>query len=648
MVGLPEIGDVIDDTYEITRLIGKGGFGAVFLARHLPMQRDVALKMLIAHGPDPTETIERFKREVMAIRILSHPNTVRIFDFRDDPEAGHLYYTMEYLKGVTLKDVLRNEGAQSPRRVKRILVQTLKSLGEAHSHGIVHRDLKPANVMIVDMHGEQDFIKVLDFGIAKILEHEEDEDNPLTSAGMLVGTLRYMSPEQIKGQPLGPYTDIYSLGLIANELLAGKNPYAGTSRWEIIQAQAGPDPIEFLPELEGSPLISVLRKALAKEPEERYSGSEQMLRDLNHIPDQALSDMPLVLNAAHTPSNFSNSSSSQLAEHLTPPSSAANAASDVSQSSQSQRVPVAQAPASQSNAPSPASLAPPPMPMMPSAPSPSPSTAAPAPAPKLASTPAPAPEATIAQQPEAAPADRVTDDTGPIRKDFVPLDDQPLENSGVEPYEHHATPEEVDAAAFDFEPMPAPAAAETSSGPNMKVIGGVAVLLVVLVGIGAVVLATSSDETDETAPQTNVQSEKTETTPAMTLPPMEDVPAEPEKKLRKITLTLENEDTSIEADVYKGDDTIPVASVPGSLEIEEGQTLTLRVEAAGYETFTQKIDAETPESISVSLTKEGKTKSASRSPSSSDSKPRTNRSRTEKEPKKPKKIDPKKLDIPTF
>ena len=102
MVGLPEIGVVIGDTYEITRMIDKGGFGAVFLAKHIPMQRDVALKMLIAHGPDPSEMIERFKREVMAIRILSHPNTVRIFDLRDDAENLHLYYTMEYLKGVTL------------------------------------------------------------------------------------------------------------------------------------------------------------------------------------------------------------------------------------------------------------------------------------------------------------------------------------------------------------------------------------------------------------------------------------------------------------------------------------------------------------------------------------------------------------------
>ncbi|MEC9396243.1 MAG: protein kinase [Myxococcota bacterium] len=646
MVGLPDIGDVIDDTYEITRMIGKGGFGAVFLAKHIPMQRDVALKMLIAHGPDPSEMIERFKREVMAIRILSHPNTVRIFDFRDDAENLHLYYTMEYLKGVTLKDVLRNEGAQSPLRVKRILVQALKSLGEAHAHGIVHRDLKPANIMIVDMHGEQDFVKVLDFGIAKILEHEEDEENPLTSAGMLVGTLRYMSPEQIRGHAIGPHTDIYSLGLIANELLSGKSAFAGASRWELIQAQAGPEPIEFLPELQGSPLIAVLQKALAKETSERYSGTEQMLRDLNHIPDHTLSSLPLVLNAGASLQNYSNSSSSQLAEHLTPPSSAANAASDVSQSSRSQRVPVAQAPAAHQSTP--AALPHPPMPMMSGAPT--------------SNITAPAP--VIPQTPPLT--EEVVDDTGPIRNSFVPRDDQPLENSGIEPYDEPAqSAAEASTGAFDFEPMPVPA--ESSTGGNAKVLVGVGALVVLLLlGGGGLMLATSSSESDKTTTASaNIADKPTETAPAATLPPLDDIPVEPEKKMRKIKLTLENGDASIEADVYKGEETIPVASVPGSLEIEEGQTLTLRVEAAGYETFTQTVDDQTPESISIALNKlEAKKGSSQSAPPSStergdkekekakdsawaDVTPKTTKTKPEK--KKPKKkIDPKKIDIPTF
>lgn len=128
MHGLPQIGDVIDGLYEIRQQIGQGGFGAVFLARHLTMDRDVALKLLVVPpGSNHTEMVERFRREVMAIRNLSHPNTVKIFDYRDS-DQGMLYYTMEYLRGLTLKDVAKHEGPQPPRRVKHILRQVLKSL----------------------------------------------------------------------------------------------------------------------------------------------------------------------------------------------------------------------------------------------------------------------------------------------------------------------------------------------------------------------------------------------------------------------------------------------------------------------------------------------------------------------------------------
>ncbi len=301
MQALPSLGAIIDETYEIKSLLGKGGFGAVYLARHIPMEREVALKLLLPQGHNPMEMVQRFRREVMAIRNLSHPNTVRIFDYRDSDEDTLIYYTMEYLRGETLKDVVRGEGPQSPRRVSHIIKQILKSLAEAHAMGIVHRDLKPANIMLVEMYGEQDFVKVLDFGIAKVMEQEDDEDEPLTSAGMLVGTLRYMSPEQIKGLPLGPYTDIYALGLITLEMLIGQSVFAGTGRWEILQKQVSPQPIEFPAELYNSPLRPILERMLAKESAERYPNAEELLRDLNSIPPGALSHHPLVSNRANLP-----------------------------------------------------------------------------------------------------------------------------------------------------------------------------------------------------------------------------------------------------------------------------------------------------------------------------------------------------------
>ena len=650
MAGLPEIGDIIDDTYEIKKMIGKGGFGAVFLAKHIPMERDVALKMLLAHGPDPGEMIERFRREVMAIRILSHPNTVRIFDFRDSPEDLHLYYTMEYLKGVTLKGVLQKEGAQSPRRVRRILIQTLKSLAEAHAQGIIHRDLKPANIMIVDMHGEQDFVKVLDFGIAKILEHEEDEDNPLTSAGMLVGTLRYMAPEQIKGHQLGAYSDIYSLGLIANELLIGKNPYAGTSRWEIIQAQAGPEPVQFAPELLNSPLTPILRKALDKDPNARYMSAEQMLRDLNQLPEYNLSDMPLVLNAGHgTPQHsslsHSSSSASRFPAKLTPPPGINTPNSEVSQSSQ--RIPVAQPVAAASasgafnTAPTPTLAPPPSMP----------------PTPALGGT-SPAPMA----PPDAIAADElIGDDTGPIRNVFD--DSAPMMSA----------PSAFDAdrseSVFEVDPVPLP---QKSKVPKGLIAGGIAVLL--LLGLGGALLVSSSSSDDTSSENTSPDESTASSNQTSEAPAIEETTPPPvEQKPREITLALSNDDT-FKALVYKGEDEAPFATLPGTIELEDGQSLTLRIEADGYKPLEQVVNAETPDTLTLSLDKlpassnadkqdappEDKTTRLDKPPANEKSSgwaevdaPKKNPKKSPKKtpkktPKKDKKVKPENLDIPTF
>ncbi|RAL24749.1 hypothetical protein DL240_00630 [Lujinxingia litoralis] len=291
MMNLPELGDVIDDTYEIRDILGKGGMGAVYLARQINMDRDVAMKILVASGPKFDEMVKRFRREVMAIRNLSHPNTVRIYDFRDDPE-GLLYYTMEALKGETLKELMRREGPISPRRVKHVLRQILKSLSEAHSYGIVHRDLKPANIMLVDMHGETDFVKVLDFGIAKVFS-ENDDDEELTSAGIVVGTLRYMAPEQIAEKTVGPPTDLYGLGLIAIEMLSGQSVFAGTGQWNLIHQQISDDPVPIPEPILRSAIGPVLRQCVEKPYEARFATADAMLKALDALSDDALDTAPL-------------------------------------------------------------------------------------------------------------------------------------------------------------------------------------------------------------------------------------------------------------------------------------------------------------------------------------------------------------------
>lgn len=299
MNSLPEIGDIVDDTYEIMGVLGKGGFGAVYRARQLSMERDVALKLLTASGPKFGEMVKRFRREVMAIRNLTHPNTVQIYDFHDDPD-GLLYYTMEALEGQTLKEEVRNQGPLPPSRLRHILVQVLKSLSEAHSYNIIHRDLKPSNIMLVEMHGETDFVKVLDFGIAKMMHDGGDDDDDhveqLTSAGVLVGTLKYMAPEQISGADLGPYTDLYALGLIALEMLSGESVYSGSGRWEVLRQQVSDEPVDIPETVLGSPIGQVLARCLDKDHTKRFRTAQEVIEALNAIDDARLETEPLFVD----------------------------------------------------------------------------------------------------------------------------------------------------------------------------------------------------------------------------------------------------------------------------------------------------------------------------------------------------------------
>ena len=261
--------------YQLRRRLGSGGMGQVWAAWHKGLGREVAVKLLRFalddHSPDPV-AVERFRREVRATSELVHPNTVRLFDY-GATDDGILYYAMELLEGENLRTLVRREGPLPPARAVHLVSQAARALAEAHRKGIVHRDVKPENVLVIDAGGEKDFVKLLDFGIAKVLAtpaHGEEED--LTRTGMLTGTPATMSPEAITAGEIGPPADVYSLGAVLYFLLAGRFPFEGEAATQLLahlhepvvrpSVKAG---VEVPLDLE-----DVLLRALAKEPGERY------------------------------------------------------------------------------------------------------------------------------------------------------------------------------------------------------------------------------------------------------------------------------------------------------------------------------------------------------------------------------------------
>jgi eukaryotic-like serine/threonine-protein kinase len=271
----PMLGQVLGGKYTVIRLIGEGGMGAVYEGEQQlgTTKRKVAVKTLHPHLSRDPKIKARFEREVGTIAELEHPNTIQVYDFGTTPE-GILYIVMEFLHGKSLADQLEKQGAMTPERVVNIMEQVCGSLEEAHARGIVHRDLKPDNVVLVERAGKKDFVKVLDFGIAKRSKEEDREEQKLTQQGMVLGTPPYMSPEQFTGRPIDSRSDIYSLGVMAYEMLSGKLPFKADTAWEWATQHMTqpPIPIESLAEGARAPesMRAALRKALAKSPDDRF------------------------------------------------------------------------------------------------------------------------------------------------------------------------------------------------------------------------------------------------------------------------------------------------------------------------------------------------------------------------------------------
>jgi serine/threonine-protein kinase len=282
------IGRTLNHRYLIEDKIGEGGFGAVFRGKQIATGREVALKILHPHNSADQTIIARFKREAEACSKLRDVHTVTTYDF-DETEDGILYLAMELLRGRSLHHLQKADGILPAERVLSILDQVAQSLGEAHANGIVHRDMKPENVFIESRtvgtgsssHSE-DHVKVLDFGIAKMMTGEK-EAQALTAVGQTLGTLEFMSPEQLRGQKLDGRSDIYALGMMSYEMLTGVLPFqTAKSPIEIINFHMktpAPPPSKLKEGLKiPAPVDEIILKMVAKNREDRFADTNE-LRD---------------------------------------------------------------------------------------------------------------------------------------------------------------------------------------------------------------------------------------------------------------------------------------------------------------------------------------------------------------------------------
>jgi eukaryotic-like serine/threonine-protein kinase len=268
-------GTVIGGKYTIVNLLGEGGMGCVYTAEQQlgATRRKVAVKTLHMHLSRDEKVRARFEREVSTIASLEHPNTIQVFDF-GTTEDGVLYIVMELAVGRNLGDAIAQEGAFETARSVKILQQIAGSLQEAHARGVVHRDLKPDNIMLCDRAGQRDFVKVLDFGIAKTQTSDVDA-RKLTLQGTVLGTPPYMSPEQFVGDNLDGRSDVYSLGIIAYELATGTLPFVADTayEWATRHMTEAPTPFEAHPKglLAPPAYREAVYRALRKERGERFA-----------------------------------------------------------------------------------------------------------------------------------------------------------------------------------------------------------------------------------------------------------------------------------------------------------------------------------------------------------------------------------------
>ena len=277
----PFIGTILNNTYRIQEVVGRGGIGVVYRARDILMERTVAIKMLHAHLVQDQASIQRFQQEARAASAINHPNVITAYDFGIS-ESGQPYLIMDFLSGKSLSGTIDETNGLEASRAIHILAQTCDALHVAHTKGVIHRDLKPSNIMVVQNRDDPDFVKIVDFGIAKLLPHSGKQSQNLTQTGELFGSPLYMSPEQFLGKNLDERTDIYAMGCVMYETLMGCPPFAGEHVLETMHKHIHEPPLKFnqrRPDLKlPAKLEAITMRALEKEPDARYQTMAE-LRD---------------------------------------------------------------------------------------------------------------------------------------------------------------------------------------------------------------------------------------------------------------------------------------------------------------------------------------------------------------------------------
>jgi serine/threonine-protein kinase len=281
------IGRIFLGRYEAKRLLGEGGMGRVYLARQLDLGRDVVVKVMHDHIATDPKFRDRFQRETLLMARFHHPGAVTLYDATlNDPNGPCI--VMEYVKGVNLETLLAKNGRMTAPRVGRIIGELCEVLQAAHDEGIIHRDLKPANLMIVDPDTPRERIKVMDFGLAKLIEGEQLRKVTDTNVDFAVGTPGYICPEQVRGEEMDHRGDLYSVGVMMFELLTGGLPFSGPSSMDILLAHATEPPPTFadvgLKNRVPRDVEQLVYDCLAKDPEDR----PQYARDLAERFDTAL------------------------------------------------------------------------------------------------------------------------------------------------------------------------------------------------------------------------------------------------------------------------------------------------------------------------------------------------------------------------
>ena len=305
----------LSDRYELGEILGFGGMSEVHLARDLRLHRDVAVKVLRADlARDPSFYL-RFRREAQNAAALNHPAIVAVYDTGEaETSAGPLpYIVMEYVDGITLRDIVHNEGPIPPRKAIEIIADACQALNFSHQHGIIHRDVKPANIMI----SRTGAVKVMDFGIARALA----DSNSVTQTAAVIGTAQYLSPEQARGDSVDARSDVYSLGCVLYEILTGEPPFVGDSPVSVAYQHVREAPIPPSQRHEGisADLDAVVLKALAKNPDNRYQTAAEMRGDLVRVHNGEPPEAPKVLTDADRSSLLSSAATNRSAQPIEVP-----------------------------------------------------------------------------------------------------------------------------------------------------------------------------------------------------------------------------------------------------------------------------------------------------------------------------------------